>query len=133
MWNVNVFLFGTERDYKYPVWKMIYRFILVSNWKFWLLHKIRTIFGPLSSKKSEFGPKKKIRTIVAAVSLLQIQLCLSDTILWSNIGPIILVQSWSNNSSCLVCCIKQEYIGIHQQGLMLIPMIIVHLLDYKAL
>ena len=49
---------------------MIYRFILVSNWKFWLLHKIWTIFGPLSSKKSEFGPKKKIRTIVAAVLVL---------------------------------------------------------------
>ena len=68
--KVNVFLFGTEWDYKYPVWKMIYRFILVANWKFWLLHKILTIFGPLFSKKSEFGPKKKIQTIVAPVSLV---------------------------------------------------------------
>ena len=71
--------------------------------------------------------------IFSAISLLQIQLCLSDTILWSNIGPIILVQRWSNNSSCLVCCIKQEYMGIYQLGLILIPTIIVHLLDYKAL
>ena len=45
-----MFLFGTERDYKYPVWKMIYRFILVLNQKFWLAQNSDHFRTPFQQK-----------------------------------------------------------------------------------